>query len=68
MEAAAECISTKPKAKCKAYWESQAVRKKKKKKEDNLKKHPYSKKGTQQMPTCKNLKPREKKKNNIYLI
>ena len=36
MEAAAECIPTKPRTKCRVSWESQVVRKKNKKHKNSI--------------------------------
>ena len=50
--AVAECIWTKPRAKCRVTWESLVVRKK----WDSLKRHPYPLKETEEMPMHKNMR------------
>ena len=52
MEVAAECILTKPRAKCKVPWESIIVRKK----QDNMKIASLIKKKQLQMPMPRNLR------------
>ena len=64
IEAAAECISAKSRAKCRISWGPLAIRKK----QENMKKHPYLIKEIQQKTMDRNLRKHgeltDAKKNN----
>ena len=62
MEAAAECKPSKLIAKYSDSWESMAVREKR----DNMRKHPYLIKETQQTPTCRKFKKSRRELTKIY--